>query len=190
LLINYTTGSFPTEYIPTVFDGYSAHVQCDEKRTIGLGLWDTVGTDEYNQLRPLSYPNADVVVLAFRCYGTKTQFELVTKKWLPELRKFLPDVPIVLCCTQTDRRTDGNFINDARKKNEAAKQAEDLQYFITSKEAMEIAVRYHCAAYVECSAVTGEGVKNVFDTCIAAAVMPQDRIKKHVMTKKKNCSVQ
>ena len=61
---------FPTEscitqsYVPTVFENYVTLVQFEGK-TVELALWDTAGQEEYDRLRPLSYPESHVILIVF-----------------------------------------------------------------------------------------------------------------------------
>lgn len=51
-------------YVPTVFENYVTQVNFDGK-VVELALWDTAGQEEYDRLRPLSYPESDVILIIF-----------------------------------------------------------------------------------------------------------------------------
>lgn len=52
------------------FDNYTAHIMVDGI-AVNLALWDTAGQEDYDRLRPLSYPQVGVAaacqVLVIRC---------------------------------------------------------------------------------------------------------------------------
>ena len=81
---SYTTNKFPSEYVPTVFDNYAVTVMIgDDPYT--LGLFDTAGQEDYDRLRPLSYPQTDVFLVCFSV-TSPASFENVKEKWFPEVR--------------------------------------------------------------------------------------------------------
>lgn len=64
LLIVFSRGTFPEVYVPTVFENYVADVEVDGKH-VELALWDTAGQEDYDRLRPLSYPDSHVILICF-----------------------------------------------------------------------------------------------------------------------------
>ncbi|XP_010548703.1 PREDICTED: rac-like GTP-binding protein ARAC7 [Tarenaya hassleriana] len=160
MLICYTSNKFPTDYIPTVFDNFSANVAVDGQ-IVNLGLWDTAGQEDYSRLRPLSYRGADIFVLAFSLIS-RASYENVLKKWMPELRRFAPNVPIVLVGTKLDLREDRGYLSDHAG-------------VITSAQGEELRKQIGAAAYIECSSKTQQNVKAVFDTAIKVVLQPPRR---------------
>jgi len=159
LLISYTTNAFPGEYIPTVFDNYSANVMVDGK-PVNLGLWDTAGQEDYDRLRPLSYPQTDVFLVCFSIISPHS-FENVKSKWWPEIQHHAPGVPVVLVGTKTDLRNDSAM---------AAQLAAKGLRMVSVEEGQQRANEIGAVKYMECSALTQEGLKAVFDEAIKAAL--------------------
>jgi len=159
LLISYTTNAFPGEYIPTVFDNYSANVMVDGK-PVNLGLWDTAGQEDYDRLRPLSYPQTDVFLICFSIISPHS-FENVKSKWWPEIQHHAPGVPVVLVGTKTDLRNDSAM---------AAQLAAKGLRMVSIEEGQQRANEIGAVKYMECSALTQEGLKAVFDEAIKAAL--------------------
>ncbi|XP_060875581.1 ras-like GTP-binding protein Rho1 [Metopolophium dirhodum] len=93
---------FPEVYVPTVFDYYSTVIEVEGKK-VALDLWDTAGQEDYDRLRPLSYGAADVVIL---CYSIDTPKSLINviDKWVPEVRYFCKEVPVILVGNKKDLR--------------------------------------------------------------------------------------
>jgi len=159
LLISYTTNAFPGEYIPTVFDNYSANVMVDGK-PINLGLWDTAGQEDYDRLRPLSYPQTDVFLVCFSVISSSS-FENVKTKWVPEIQHHAPNVPILLVGTKSDLRKDDSTIKQLSSRN---------QKMVTLESAQRMSKEIGAVNFLECSALTQEGLKQVFDEAIRAAM--------------------
>ncbi|CAH8556510.1 unnamed protein product [Schistosoma turkestanicum] len=163
LLISYTTNAFPGEYVPTVFDNYSANVMVDGK-PVNLGLWDTAGQEDYDRLRPLSYPQTDVFLVCFSLINS-TSFENVRSKWYPEISHYAPRTPIILVGTKSDLRSE----NEGIKSHQSS---------ISHAQGLVMAKEIGARKYKECSALTQAGLKEVFDEAIRAVLLPQKQKKK------------
>jgi len=167
LLIVFSKDQFPEVYVPTVFENYVADIVVDSKQ-VELALWDTAGQEDYDRLRPLSYPDTDVILMCFSI-DNPDSLENITEKWTPEVKHFCPSVPIILVGNKKDLRNDGVTIDELAKLKLSPVKADDGR---------AVAERIGAAAYVECSARTKEGIREVFEVATRNALKTKKNKKK------------
>ncbi|RLV92648.1 GTP-binding RHO-like protein [Spathaspora sp. JA1] len=143
LLVSYAQQKFPEIYVPTVFENYVTTVQAPNGKTIELALWDTAGQEEYDRLRPLSYPDVDVLLI---CFSLESIVSLhnVKEIWYPEVNHFCPGIPIILVGTKSDLHSD-----------------------IDPDVPIQLATEINAVGYIQCSAKTMFNIKTVFNFALS-----------------------
>lgn len=160
LLVAYTTGAFPdSDYEPTVFDNYAGTLLVDGV-TANLTLWDTAGQEDYEKLRPLSYPGTDVFLLCFSI-SSEASYNNILTKWQPELKHHCPAAPYILVATKADLR-----------------QEESAGALVTRAAGKKLSSKIKAYSYVECSAKTGASVREVFEEAARAVLQPKSSRKR------------
>ncbi|XP_027030381.1 rho-related GTP-binding protein RhoH [Tachysurus fulvidraco] len=152
LLVRFTSETFPDCYRPTVYENTGVDVFMDGVQ-ISLGLWDTAGNDTFRQIRPMSYQQADIVLL---CYSVANPSTLASihQKWIREVRENLPHVPVLVVGTQTDLREMGPYRDRCT----------------TASDGKRVAHEIRAKGYLECSALINRGIQQVFECAVRTAV--------------------
>ena len=104
-------------------------------------------------------------------------FENIRAKWSPEVSHHCPNVPIILVGTKLDLRDDEETVNKLKEKKMAP---------ITYAQGLQMMKDIRAVKYLECSALSQKGLKQVFDEAIRAVLVPQ---KRNVKTKKPRCRI-
>ncbi|KUJ23181.1 ras family protein [Mollisia scopiformis] len=160
LLISYSQGYFPEKYVPTVFENYITYPTHQASgKTLELALWDTAGQEEYDRLRPLSYPETDLLFVCF-AIDCPNSLENVLDKWYPEVLHFCPYTPLVLVGLKSDLRTKRTCIDLLKTQGLTP---------VTQEQGLSVA-RKMGARYMECSSKEMVGVDEIFEEAINTVV--------------------
>lgn len=92
---------------------------------------------------------------------SRDSLENIQAKWVPEIHHFCPNVPYLLIATKKDLR------NDPATKQALAR---DKQTVIKPDEGRITSEKVGAYGYLECSAKTREGVREVFTLATRAAL--------------------
>ncbi len=158
-LMSFSQNAVPGSYEPTIFDNYSVSLMVDGRPAI-VQLWDTAGQDDYDRLRPLSYPQTDVFLLFYSILSPHS-FKNAKAKWAEELSRLAPGSQIALIGTKLDLAE-----NEMLRAQLGMQGAQP----ITEAEGDAMAKEIGAFGHFRCSAMTQEGLKQVFDAAIRHAI--------------------
>jgi len=150
LLMAYSGKPFDPAYAPTIFENYVTEVDMGTKM-VKLSLWDTAGQEEYDRIRIMSYVNVHCFVVCFSVVDSIT-YANVKVRWVPELKHYSPGTPLLLVGTKEDLRGTVSGIEGR----------EEVSY----EEGKQLKNEIKAVSYLECSAITKNGIKAVFDTAV------------------------
>ncbi|CAH1792752.1 unnamed protein product [Owenia fusiformis] len=178
MCMTYGKKQFPKQdYVPTVFDHYIMNFIFKKQNAV-LEVWETAGQDDYDRLRTLTYPNTDVGIICFSVTNRKSA-QNVIDKWVPEFKKYLPNVPYIIIGTKTDLR------KNVDKVKEIEESGGDI---MTWENGEEIADKAGAQQYLECSSQLLDGLEEVFYTgLIMGLKYRKDQRKKN--KNQKQCSM-
>lgn len=106
--------------------------------------------------------------------ASPASFENVKEKWFPEVHHHCPGVPCLIVGTQVDLRNDPTVVEKLNRQRLRP---------VSTEFGERLARDLGAVKYVECSALTQKGLKNVFDEAIVAALEPP------VTKKSKKCVI-
>jgi small GTP-binding protein len=147
-LLTFCDDEYPGDHIPTTCHDFWAKVEFNSK-TIELRLWDTSGSDKYNDLRTLSYTDTNVFLIQFDINDKKSLKNIKTN-WIPEINKYCPGTPYIIVGNKMDLRED----NEEDKK------------IVKYDKGLKFAKENGAAEYCECSSKNKKGLSVVYETAV------------------------
>ncbi|KAH3767090.1 Rho family GTPase [Pelomyxa schiedti] len=151
--------------VPSVVDN-AVITECIGGHQTTVNVWDTPGDLKYDRLRPLSYRNADIIVICFSVANTGS-FENVARKWIPEIQHFCPTIPYIILGTQTDLRKTTELRHD-----------DHIQGPVTTEEGRQYAMSVGARCYLECSALCNQNLHCLFSAFVVSS-MPREPTEEH-----------
>ena len=89
------------------------------------------GQEDYDRLRPLSYPQTDVFLICF-AVNSVTSFQNVREKWSPEVKHYCPNTPVLLMGMKGDLR-------EAKEESSDERRGRGRREFVTPEQARDMA---------------------------------------------------
>jgi len=136
---------FTTEYTPTTVKIYNATASYRSEH-FPIELWEISSAPKYVNRLPLCYQSSHVILVCF-AMDNPSSLQSAFERWLPHIRACIPENKAILLVGTKSELCPTEGI------------AKEYDVLCTT-----IAKEFGVASYLECSAATNEGIKDLFAT--------------------------
>ena len=153
LIKRYTTNTFEKDYISTLGMQFSRYEETLSGIMVELFLWDLAGQESFVTLRERFYKGSSGAIIVFSLAPEEIETYSHIDKWLSHIKEACRNNPVVLFGNKTDL-VDQNAL------------ATSPNYETSDVHVKKFAQDHNIMEYFKTSALTGQGVKEAFQTLV------------------------
>ena len=153
LIKRYTTNSFEKDYISTLGMQFSKYEEDLNGEMVELFLWDLAGQESFNTLRDRFYKGSSGAIIVFSLAPEEIETYRHIDKWRSNIKEVCGNIPVILFGNKADL-VDQNAI------------ATSPNYETSDVHVKKFAQDHNIMEYFKTSALTGQGVKEAFQTLV------------------------
>lgn len=165
LMYAYVKNQFLHNYQPTTFDQNIVEVNINQ-HIYNIIITDIAGQHDYTNFREPAYSNADVFILTYSSIS-KDSFDNVKNYWIPEILDFEAKSAQLESTSSKNKTNNKNPIILVGTKVDLRENCQEST-FIDFKTGEKLKNEIGAKCFIECSSLTQENVKAIFDSSVLA----------------------
>ncbi|MFW9998828.1 MAG: Rab family GTPase [Candidatus Hodarchaeota archaeon] len=153
LIKRYTVNTFEKDYISTLGMQFSKYEENLHGELIDLFLWDLAGQESFSTLREKFYKGSSGAIIVFSLAPEEIETYYHIDKWRLNIKEACGNIPVILFGNKADL-VDQNAL------------ANSPNYATSDVHVMKLAQDLNIMQYFKTSALTGQGVREAFQTLV------------------------
>lgn len=136
-----------------IYSFKSISVRNSDGKELEIAFFSTDDREDFDSFSPILYPETDLILACYSVVNPDS-FWSIPDRWIPEVRLYLPKVPIILvgCCKE--------LRNDPRTLQRLRERAQEPVLY---EDGRQMANSIGAVGYLECSPTTADGIPELLE---------------------------